>query len=135
MGRRRGGTTGTLLIGALVLTAILFGEGRRTNPSSVMKAEVSQSDGSLQVGGRAFAADGTEVSSVSGLSRATDGRIERIRVSTFSPLGIGQRNVIIRPSAFRVEGTAVRLTLSVAQVDALPTAMVTDGAAGFMGGF
>jgi cytochrome c oxidase assembly factor CtaG len=64
MGRQRGRTTGTLLIGALVLTAILysfFGERHRTMPSPVMKAEVSQLDSPWA----AVSSQPTEVGSVS----------------------------------------------------------------------
>jgi hypothetical protein len=140
MDRRRGRTIGTFLIGAFVLIAFaysLFGNstGWRTMPSPVMKAEVSQSERSLAVGASVLAADGTKVGSVSGISRGVDGRIERIRVMTASPLGLGERSVSIRDTAFSVEGSTVRLSLSVAQVNSLPGAMTTDGAAGFMGPF
>ena len=140
MYRRRGRTLGTFVIGAFVLIAFayaLFGDsvGRRTMPSPVMKAEVSQSERSLAVGASVLAADGSKVGSLSGISRRDDGHIERIRVITASLLGLGERTVSLPHTAFSVEGSTVRLSLSVAQVNSLPGVMMTDGAAGFMGPF
>jgi hypothetical protein len=140
MGRRRGRTIGTFLIGAFVLIAFayaFFGDsvGWRTMPAPVMKAEVSQSERSLAVGSSVLAADGTKVGSVSGISRGVHGHIERIRVITASPLGLGERSVSIRDTGFSVEGSTVHLSLSVAEVNSLPSAMTTDGAAGFTGPF
>ena len=140
MYRRRGRTLGTFVIGAFVLIAFayaLFGDsvGWRTMPSPVMKAEVSQSERSLAVGASVLAADGSKVGSLSGISRRDDGHIERIRVITASLLGLGERTVSLPHTAFSVEGSTVRLSLSVAQVNSLPGVMMTDGAAGFMGPF
>lgn len=139
MYRRRGRTIGTVLIGTFVLLAFgyaLFGDGAlRTMPSPVMKAAVSQSERSLAVGASVLASDRTNVGTVSGISRRLSGHIERIRVTTASPLGLGARTIIIRDTAFSVENGTVVLSLSVAQVEALPGAMTTDGAAGFMGPF
>jgi hypothetical protein len=137
MYRRRGRTVGTFVIGAFVLIAFayaLFGDsvGPRTMPSPVMNAEVSQSERALAVGASVLAADGSKVGLVSGISRRGDGHVERIRVSTASPLGLGERTVSIPHTAFSVEGSSVRLSLSVAQVNLLPTVMMTDGAAGLM---
>ena len=140
MYRRRGRTLGTFVIGAFVLIAFayaLFADsvGWRTMPSPVMKAEVSQSERSLAVGASVLAADGSKVGSLSGISRRDDGHIERIRVITASLLGLGERTVSLPHTAFSVEGSTVRLSLSVAQVNSLPGVMMTDGAAGFMGPF
>jgi PRC-barrel domain len=140
MYRRRGRTVGTLVIGAFVLIAFayaLFGDsvGWRTMPSPVMKAEVSQSERSLTVGASVFAADGSKVGSVAGISRRENGHIERIRVITASLLGFGERTVSIPHTAFSVEGSTVRLSLSVAHVNSLPSVMITDGAAGLMAPF
>ena len=52
-----------------------------------------------------------------------------------SPLGSGAKTVIISDPRFSVEGDTVVLTLSVVEVESLPGAMTTDGAAGFMGPF
>ena len=140
MDRQRGRTIGTFLIGAFVLIAFaysLFGGSTnwRTMPSPVMKAEVSQSERSLAVGASVLAADGSKVGSVSGISRRGDGHIERIRVITASPLGLGERTVSLSHTAFSVEGSTVRLSLSAAQVNLLPGVMITDGAAGSMAPF
>jgi hypothetical protein len=140
MDRQRGRTIGTFLTGAFVMIAFtytLFGDrvALRTMRSPVMKAEVSQLERSLAVGARVLTADRTEVGTVSGISRGLNGHMERIRVTTASPLGLGERSVSIRDTAFSVEGSTVLLRLSVAEVNALPGAMTSDGAAGFMGPF
>ena len=139
MYRRRGRTIGTVLIGTFVLLAFgyaLFGDRTlRMIPSPVMKAEVSLSERSLEVGASVLASDRTKVGTVSGISRRLNGQIERIRVTTASPPGLGGRTIIVRDTAFSVESGTVNLSLSVAQVEALPGAMTTDGAAGFMGPF
>ena len=139
MYRRRDRTIGTVLIGAFVIFAFgyaLFSDGPlRTMPSPVMKAEVSLSERSLAVGANVLASDRTKVGTVSGISRRLSGHIERIRMTTASPLGLGARTIIIRDTTFSVENGTVVLNLSVAQVEALPGAMSTDGAAGFMGPF
>ena len=135
MGRRRGRTTGTFLIGAFVLIAFayaLFGHPaeQRTIPSPVVKAEMSHAERSLSVGASVVATDGSKVGSVSGISRNVDGHIERIRVITAAQLGFGERTVIIRHTAFTIEESRVRLRLSAAEVNSLPGAMESDDAAG-----
>ena len=139
MGRRRGRTIGTILIGTFVLLAFiyaLFGNGAlRRLPSPVMKAEVSQSERNLAIGASVLASDRTKVGTVSGISRRLNGHIERIRVVTASRLGLGAKTIIISDPGFSVEGDTVVLTLSVVEVESLPGAMTTDGAAGFMGPF
>ena len=137
MYRRRGRTLGTFVIGAFVLIALAFAlfsdsHGWRTMPSPAMRAELSQSKRSLVVGASVLAADGSKVGSVSGVSRRRDGHIERIRVVTASHLGLGERHISIPDTAFFLEGSTVRLTLSVAQVNSWPGVMTTDGAAGFV---
>jgi hypothetical protein len=139
MGRRRGRTIGTILIGTFVLIAFvyaLFGNRTlRTMPSPVMKAAVSQSERNLALGASVLASDRTKIGTVSGISRRLNGRIERIRVATTSPLGLGAKTIIISDPRFSVEGDTIILTLSVVEVESLPGAMTTDGAAGFMGPF
>jgi hypothetical protein len=140
MDRQRGRTIGTFLTGAFVVVAFtyaLFGDrvGLRTMRSPVMKAEAAQLERSLAVGARVLTADRTEVGTVSGFSRGLNGQIERIRMTITSSLGSGERSVSIRDTAFSLEGSTVLLKLSVAEVNALPGAMTSDGAAGFMGPF
>jgi hypothetical protein len=127
MGRRRGRTIGTILIGTFVLLAFiyaLFGNRTlRTMPSPVMKAEVSQSERNLALGAivalgaSVLASDRTKVGTVSRISRRLNGRIERIRVATTSPLGLGAKTIIISDPRFSVEGDTVVLTLSVVEVE------------------
>ena len=139
MYRQRGRTIGTLLIGTIVLTsfayALIGDRALRTLPMSVMKADASQSERSITMGDTVLAADRTKVGTVSGISRGLNGHVERIRVVTASPPGIGERTVSIRDNSFSIDGNVVLLSLSVAQVGSLPGAMITDGAAGFMGPF
>jgi hypothetical protein len=139
MGRRGDRAIGTVLIGTFVLIAFayaLFGSRTlRTMPSPVMKAEVSQSERNLALGASVLASDRTKVGTVSGISRRLNGHIERIRVVTASRLGLGAKTIIISDPGFSVEGDTVVLTLSVVEVESLPGAMTTDGAAGFMGPF
>ena len=134
--RRRGRTIGTILVGLAILVslaALFFPErlGWRTMPHPVKKAALSQDERDLAVGAPVRAAEGAIVGAVSGISRTGGGHIERIRVTTISPAGSGQRIVSLRSTTFTVEGNAVQLSLTVAEVNALPGVMTSDGAAAF----
>ena len=134
--RRRGRTIGTIVVGLAILVslaALFFAErlGWRTMPHPVKKAALSQDERNLAVGAPVRTAEGAIVGAVSGISRAGGGHIERIRVTTISPAGSGQRIVSLRSTTFTVEGNAVQLSLTVAEVNALPGVMTSDGAAAF----
>ena len=134
--RRRGRTIGTILVGLAILVslaALFFPEqlGWRTMPHPVKKAAISQDERNLAVGAPVRAAEGAIVGAVSGISRTGGGHIERIRVTTISPAGSGQRIVSLRSTTFTVDGNAVQLSLTVAEVNALPGVMTSDGAAAF----
>jgi hypothetical protein len=122
---------GTLVIGGLLLfsfTYALFGD-RASPQGPFRRAEVGETRRAL-VGAAVLAADGTHVGTVTGLSRSSNGRIDRIRVSTsraFEPQGA---ILIVRHGEFSVDGGAVHLALTVGQVKALPRVMTDDGAAG-----
>jgi hypothetical protein len=82
------------------------------------------------LGAPVFAVDGTHVGIVDGISRSQTGRIERIRLATSPSFEPHAGILIVRQGAFTVDGTSVRLALSVQEVRALPRAMTVDGAAG-----
>ena len=134
--RRRGRTIGTIVIGLVILVslaALFFPEqfGWRTMPHPVKKAAVSQDERNLAVGAPVRSAEGIIVGAVSGISRTAAGPIERIRVTTISPAGSELRIVSLRSTTFTVDGDAVQLSLTVAEVNALPGLMTSDGAAAF----
>jgi hypothetical protein len=130
--RRRGRTIGTIVVGLAILVslaALFFPEqlGWRTMPHPVKKAAISQDERNLAVGASVRTAEGITVGAVSGISRAEGGHIERIRVTTVSPAG--QRIVSLRSATFTIDGNAVQLNLTLAEVNALPAVMTNDRAA------
>jgi hypothetical protein len=74
------------------------------------------------MGASVFAADGTEVGEVSAVLLGAAGDISEIRIVTPSPLGIGERTVILPRGSYMVLRGAVVVDLSAAEVDALPSA-------------
>ena len=134
--RRRGRTIGTFIVGAcvfLLFAHALFGKRLHWSADSLpfMKAESASEERLLSLGTAVLAADGIVVGKVSGLSRDSRGHVERIRVVGPMPMGFGQRTLIIRDTYFKVEGHAVQLKLSVAELNVMPRAMTEDNAAGF----
>ena len=81
------------------------------------------------------AIDGTVVGKVSGISRDPHGHIHRVRIVTAAPLGLGERTISVRDSAFTVIGNVVRMRLTLTEVNALSTVMTEDGAAASMSAF
>jgi hypothetical protein len=126
-------TLGTFVIGACVLlpsAPALSGE-RIWKPADglpITKAESTLAERLLTVGTTVLAVDGTVVGTVSSLSRNSSGHVERIRVA--SSIGAKQTILIIRDAYFSVTGQAVRLKLTIAELDAMPRAMMEDKAAG-----
>jgi hypothetical protein len=134
--RRLGKTIGMFIAGAcvfLLFAHALFDKRLRWPADSLpfMKAESASAERLLSLGTAVLAADGTVVGKVSGLSRDSRGHVERIRVVGPMPMGFGQRTLIIRDTYFKVEGHAVQLKLSVAELNVMPRAMTEDNAAGF----
>jgi hypothetical protein len=78
------------------------------------------------IGARVLAENGAPVGSVSGFIRDAKGHVYRIRIMTSAPLGFGERMITVREGAFFMEGDAVRLRLTVPEVNALPTIMTSD---------
>jgi hypothetical protein len=115
-------------VGAVVLLPHLFLDGGKQP-----KAGLSAAERDLAVGLPVRAQDGTVVGYVTGYSKSTAGRVERIRFRTAAPLGLGERIVIVKDGAFSVEIGVVQLRLSAREVFALPSIMMEDGAAATMG--
>jgi len=86
-------------------------------------AQMGRSSGSdaRLIGAPVFAADGIKVGQVVDVSTTDDGRIDKVRITTPSPLGLGERTVEIPPTAFVVRGRVVVLDLSAGEVDAFPS--------------
>jgi PRC-barrel domain len=72
------------------------------------------------IGVRVFSADGAEVGTVSAVTVGADGDIAEIRLTTSSPLGLGERTVAVGRESFIILQGAVVLDMSAAEVDALP---------------
>lgn len=79
------------------------------------------------IGVSVFSAEGMPVGTVSAVSVGADNQISEIRLTTGSPLGLGERTVTVRQESFIVLDGAVVVDLSAAEVDALPTQMVLRG--------
>ena len=79
------------------------------------------------IGVAVFLAEGTPIGAVSAVTVGADGQISEIRLTTSSPLGLGERTVAIAQESFMVLDGAVVVDLSAAEVDALPTQTVLRG--------
>lgn len=77
------------------------------------------------IGVAVYSADGQEVGTVSAVTVESNGDIGEIRLTTASPLGLGERTVTITQGNFVVLDGAVVLDLSAAEVNALPTSQPT----------
>jgi len=92
-----------------------YRDNKALNPSSLIGVAV-------------LAADGVQVGKVVGISTATDGRVERIRMLTSTPV-LGERTLIVAHPTFTLRRGAVMLDQSVDELQGLPAAMAQDGAA------
>ena len=70
-----------------------------------------------------------------GLTFSAETNEPLLKAQTAMPLGLGERTISVRESAFTVVGNAVKMQLTAAQVNALPTVMTEDGAAASMSAF
>ena len=95
----------------------------QTQASGKVDIEAAEWQAAQLMGAPVFAGD-TEIGVVSDVSIQEDGRIDRIRVRTASPLGLGERVVEIPESAFSVLRGTVVLELTAEDVDHFPTAPV-----------
>lgn len=83
----------------------------------------AQSDGVQIVGLPVFSADGMKIGQVIDVTLSADRQIEQIRLVTGSPLGLGERTVVIPQQAFIIGGGRVMLAnLRADDVQALPNA-------------
>jgi hypothetical protein len=82
-----------IMITAWLLTAALGAHAQTARTSHVKL-----------MGAPVFAADGIKVGQVVDVSTTDNGRIDRIRITTASPLGFGERTVEIPRTAFVVVG-------------------------------
>jgi sporulation protein YlmC with PRC-barrel domain len=79
------------------------------------------------IGVSVFAAEGTEVGTVSAVTVGQDGQISEIRFTTASRLGLGERTVTVRQDSFIALNGAVVLDLSAEEVDTLPVQTALRG--------
>ena len=83
----------------------------------------AQSDGAKIVGLPVFSADGMKIGQVIDVTLSADRQIEQIRLVTGSPLGFGERTVVIPQQALIIGGGRVMLAnLRADDVQALPNA-------------
>ena len=73
------------------------------------------------IGIAVYSADGQEVGTISAVTVEPNGDIGEIRLTTSSPLGLGERTVAITQGGFIVLDGAVVLDLSAAEINALPS--------------
>ena len=116
----------------LLFAHALFGERFRWPAQNIplIKADSAPAERSLTVGTAVLAVDGTVVGKVSGLSRDPRGNVGRIGVTPSLLIDSTQTPLIIRNTYFSVTNHVVQLKLTVAELDALPRAMIEDKAAG-----
>jgi hypothetical protein len=74
------------------------------------------------IGAKVFTASGSEVGEVAAVTVSPNGEIDEMRMNAASPLGIGQRTVVLPLESLMVLRGAVVLDLSPSEVDLLPNA-------------
>ena len=73
------------------------------------------------IGARVFTAEGSEVGEVSAVSIGPRGEISELRMTMSSPLGLGQRIVVLPAGSFTLLRGAVVVDLMPEELDALPS--------------
>jgi hypothetical protein len=81
------------------------------------------------IGASVYSVEGSEVGTVAAVTVGQDGRINEIRFTTPSRLGLGARTVAVRHDSFVAMEGAVVLDLSADEVDALPVQTSLRGTA------
>ena len=99
-----------LLTGAILAQLAL---AQTPAPADSLSAEL--------IGAPVLTGNGTQVGEVSAVTEGPDGQISEIRVTMASPLGLGQRTVVLPPDSAIVLRGAVVVDLSPAEMDALPS--------------
>jgi multidrug efflux pump subunit AcrA (membrane-fusion protein) len=105
-----------------VIVLMCCGAAHAQFPGTV-DLEAAEWQAAQLVGAPVFAGD-TEIGTVSDVLMQEDGRIEKIRVRTGSPLGLGERILEIPESAFTVRRGTVVLELTADEVDQFPSAPI-----------
>jgi hypothetical protein len=77
------------------------------------------------IGIAAYSVDGQEVGTVSAVTVESSGEIREIRLTTPSPMGLGERTVTISQGGFVVLDGAVVLDLLAVEINALPASRPT----------
>ena len=124
-----------VLLGSLAIISIMLITDITQTGFNSGKTHIKAAGQALAVGAPVQAIDGTVVGKVSRISRDPNGHIHRIRIATAAPLGLGERTISVRDSAFTVIGNVVKMRLTLTEVNALPTVMTEDGAAASMSAF
>jgi hypothetical protein len=133
MQRQRGRTLGTAIIlfsAMAAIIAFLSGRSAEWRPAPVPMEKATRPE--LRPGASVFATDGTHVGKVEWVSVDFPTRIARIRFTQPRPLGIGERVLTVKGDVFTVRNGNVYLTLSAADVAALPEALPFDDAASML---
>jgi hypothetical protein len=81
------------------------------------------------IGAKVFTGDGSPVGEIAAVSVGPDGMVSEMRMNAPSPLGLGQRTVVLPLQSVIVLEGAVVLDLSPSEVDALPSASVGSASA------
>lgn len=89
---------------------------------ALAQSEIGQSaEPAALIGIAVYSADGQEVGTISAVTVEPNGEIGEIRLTTSSPLGLGERTIAITQGGFVVLDGAVVLDLLAAEVESLPT--------------
>ena len=107
----------------MTMLAIVFGAATTIHAQELGKVDLEAAEWLMvQLIGTPVSAGGEEIGVVSDVSIEADGRVDKIRVRTASPLGLGERIVEIPASAFTVLHGAVVLDLTADEVNEFPSA-------------
>jgi hypothetical protein len=104
---------------AIVILVLLSGIAL---PVTAQEQPAAPPQPSQLIGARVLTGDGSPVGEVAAISVAPDGRISEMRMNAPSPLGFGQRTVVLPLQSIIILQGAVVLDLSPSEVDALPSA-------------
>ena len=98
----------------VIVTAILIG-------SHAMHAASPSMEGRL-IGAMVYSADGAIVGEVTDVATSNGGSIDALRVRAGSPLGFGERIVVLRRGTFRIMRKGILLEFSAEAMGAVPSA-------------
>jgi sporulation protein YlmC with PRC-barrel domain len=108
------GIVRALVAPAVIVAAFLLGNsGSAPVPGSTNADKL--------IGATVYAANGVAVGQVSDVSTTAEGGIDALRVRTASPLGLGERIVVIRKGDFRIARRGVLLEFTAAELGMFPS--------------